>query len=363
MAMEVLRLVAGNPYGGDRYDAYDLKPTSVSPAFLEKIQEEMALWEFRFERTDVYDHDDYGKDESTCWETPMAVSIDLVNPVVWNDRLVAVKRGNALYFIPGEKSVGDTVTKLYGESTSRSERYAIIRCSIAHASATTRPVYYEKMDGNLQHTVIGAAPSLEEIVLPYGVVAIKSCAFGKCKRLVSLSIPASVTQIEEGTLSGCVNLKAITVEEGNPVFESVENCLINKEKKLLIACASGAVIPANYGMTRIGWGVFSEANAQCIAIPEGVTAIDEAAFYSAKLTSVILPKSLEKIGSFAFAYCQGLREVYYGGSEADWQAISISAQNEALKSATRYYYRGEKPVEKGLFWHYDENGLACPWED
>ncbi|MGN1227767.1 MAG: leucine-rich repeat domain-containing protein, partial [Christensenellales bacterium] len=60
-----------------------------------------------------------------------------------------------------------------------------------------------------------------------------------------------------------------------------------------------------------------------ITIPEGVTSIGDSAFYNCSgLTSITIPKSITSIDSYAFAFCN-LYEVYYTGTEEQWNAISI----------------------------------------
>ena len=68
-----------------------------------------------------------------------------------------------------------------------------------------------------------------------------------------------------------------------------------------------------------------------------VTGIGDAAFEGGTLTSITIPKGIVSIGDAAFAYCERLATVYYGGSANDWNRISIGASNVALTSANRIY--------------------------
>ena len=104
--MLALKLIKGDPYGKDNYSAYDFQRIEPSPALAKAIEEELALWEFHIERIEVYDHDEYGKERSVSQGTPIPATADGVIPVVWEAQLVAVKRGEALFFIPGGKGIG-----------------------------------------------------------------------------------------------------------------------------------------------------------------------------------------------------------------------------------------------------------------
>ncbi|MCD8389405.1 MAG: leucine-rich repeat protein [Oscillospiraceae bacterium] len=75
-----------------------------------------------------------------------------------------------------------------------------------------------------------------------------------------------------------------------------------------------------------------------VVIEDGVASIGNCAFYyCSNLTSVTIPDSVTSIGYEAFYECTSLTDVYYGGSEADWNAIEIGEANEYLTSATIHY--------------------------
>ena len=96
-------------------------------------------------------------------------------------------------------------------------------------------------------------------------------------------------------------------------------------------------------------------------ILKGVTAIGNHAFYkNAKLKQILIPATVTKIGKNAFDGCSALTDVYYGGTEEQWNAIDIHAQeNAALTGATIHYnfetYTGLLKV--GGIWYYYKNGV------
>lgn len=82
----------------------------------------------------------------------------------------------------------------------------------------------------------------EKICIPKNIKNISDFAFKDCN-LKSVFIPETVTHIGCGVFCGYNKLEKIEVEKSNPVYESVNNCIIEKESKTLLACCGGSVIP------------------------------------------------------------------------------------------------------------------------
>jgi hypothetical protein len=77
------------------------------------------------------------------------------------------------------------------------------------------------------------------------------------------------------------------------------------------------------------------------------------------LISVIIPDSVESIGTNAFMNCASLDTIYYGGATAtEWSSIPKATGNTQLSSVTVYLYSVLQPQTAGSFWHYDTNGVT-----
>lgn len=74
-----------------------------------------------------------------------------------------------------------------------------------------------------------------------------------------------------------------------------------------------------------------------IVIQNGITHIGNEAFLDLSLASVTIPDSVTSIGAGAFSFSTTLTDVYYKGSETQWQQIEIEDYNKPLLGATIHY--------------------------
>ena len=140
---------------------------------------------------------------------------------------------------------------------------------------------------------------LTSISLPNGLQTIDEVAFLDCNGLTSIDVPSSVTSIGEGAFRECDNLRAINID--NAYYRSIDGVLYNKDVTKLLCCPSG--------------------KSGSVVIPDGVTELGNEVFYYGKVTQITIPKSLVRVGDYAFFQCLSLTDVYYYGTEAQWGLI------------------------------------------
>lgn len=74
-----------------------------------------------------------------------------------------------------------------------------------------------------------------------------------------------------------------------------------------------------------------------LTIPDGVTSINDYVFAGFdSLISVTLPASLESIGEFAFRDCSSLRDIYFMGTQAQWEEL-VAASGLDLGDVTVHF--------------------------
>lgn len=211
-------------------------------------------------------------------------------------------------------------------------------CSVCGVTASEGLAYELSSDG-CGYSVVGIGSCTDkDVVIPSShqnlpVTEIGKDAFSHCG-IISVALPEEVTSIGYEAFRNCSSLTSISIPDG---------------------------------VTSIAYQTFSGCiRLTSISIPDSVTSIGNGAFQGCiNLTSIILPESLVSIGNWAFEDCSALTSVYYKGTKAEWDEISVDSGNEALQSATIYYYSETKPplngdgtAYDGNYWRYAADGVT-----
>ena len=221
----------------------------------------------------------------------------------------------------------------------------------------------------INHWAFDSCVGLTSLAIPNSVTDIADQAFCGCINLSSITIPKSVTFISSCAFDYCSRLATIVVEEGNPVYDSRDNCnaIIETESNTLIAGCLNTVIPSS--VTFIGRDSFCGRGIISVTIPNSVTSIGSSAFrlcenldsviigdgvktieggaftYCCSLFSVSIPDAVNSIGEIAFLGCNELTSVIIG---KDITYIGGSAFCECKRLADFYCHAKELP-ETGIF--------------
>lgn len=232
----------------------------------------------------------------------------------------------------------------------------------------------------------------EAVTVREGTKTIAERAFWYAQNMKKITLPNSLTEIGDGALFGCTNLKEIVLGAENENFVLKYGVLFNKDysKLILYPCTREGieyVVPS--GVTEIGFGAFAHnKHLGKITLPEGITKVSGNAFSGCKmlselvfpdslvelggpnssgvfngcekLRSVTIPAKITVIGNYTFSCCSSLervifkgkvykicdgaffgcsrlKDVYFAGSEADRSKIVYGKSNEPVQKATWYY--------------------------
>lgn len=158
-------------------------------------------------------------------------------------------------------------------------------------------------------------------------------AFENCKKLTSITIPNSVTDISlYNEFRGCTQLTKLNVSNSNSTFASIDGVLTTKDNTIIICYPAGK--PGNY------------------IIPNAVTAINSMAFYGSILTSITIHKNVMTIGSLAFSNCPNLETINYDATDCHVNAYGTGGSVVYLDCPTIKYINIGENVERlrhGIF--------------
>ena len=178
--------------------------------------------------------------------------------------------------------------------------------------------------------------SLKTVTLNDGLSSIGASAFSGCTVLETIDIPASVSSLGSNMFSKCTSLMSINVDESNAKYTSLDGILYNKDKTTLIQCPIGkTAIAIPDTVTKVGdYAFYQCSNLASVELPKGITSIGASALYQCNgLTNVTLPNSVSTIGSSIFSMCRNLENVDLGTAVTKIPSMAFFSCDK-LKSVT-----------------------------
>ena len=166
--------------------------------------------------------------------------------------------------------------------------------------------------------------NLTSITIPRGTTKITASLFAYCKSLTTINIPNSVTTIEVGAFSHCTSLTSITIPNSvesiklgaftcckNITSITLPNSLTSLDDDVFSSCSKLRYVNIPNNVVSIGDRIFFLCtNLTTIDIGKSVTSIGSSAFYGcSSLTLVAIDESITNIGREAFEKCSNLRHV------------------------------------------------------
>lgn len=200
---------------------------------------------------------------------------------------------------------------------------------------------------------------IESKIAGHKISSIKDYAFYGCSTLDSVSISQGIKSIGAYAFDGCYNLKNVSIANG---VTSIGNCAFNN-------CTNLKSVTLPDTLTTIGEQAFAFCeNLESIVLPDNAVNLGDSAFlYCTNLKEITLPSKLEVIpfgcfhcclsllnikipnsvkyiNSQAFATGMSLTDIYYCGTEEEWNAINIEPENYVLDFATIHFHSWDDGV-------------------
>ena len=189
----------------------------------------------------------------------------------------------------------------------------------------------------------GASVGGVKVIFGESVEKIPGNIFSNCESLTSVTIGSNVTSIGDNAFLGCkglveINYNARAAECAEDSFDS----------------GDGLKVTFSDSVERIPDYIFQDCpGLTSVTIGSSATTIGHYAFNRCTgLTSIKIPESMTNIGYMAFSGCTSLADVYYGGTERQWNAITIDDGNDRLLQANRHCAGKESivsPVVKATY--------------
>ena len=221
-------------------------------------------------------------------------------------------------------------------------------------------------------TSIGASAfsvcsSLDEVIIPSGVTNINETAFSACASLKSIVIPKGVTSIGDRAFLSCTSLADITIPESvitigidafgdTAYYSNTDNWQdgVLYIDKALIGIESYTFNKINEYNIKDGTNVIADyafyngRTLEKLTIPSTVKSIGYKAFGGCRaLNNIAIPESVIYIGSWTFASCDSLTDVFYEGSQFQWDRAVGDEYKTGLRRTINIHYAKENTYVLG----------------
>ncbi|MDE7339108.1 MAG: leucine-rich repeat domain-containing protein [Lachnospiraceae bacterium] len=177
-----------------------------------------------------------------------------------------------------------------------------------------------------------ACQSLRSATVSEGVETIGQNAFRSCAGLTSIALPASIGEVGAGAFFQCQEMTSATFAPGSRQVKLGDN--------LFTECYNLKNVALPKSINCIGEGMFQDClMLGRVEIPQGAESIGASAFAScSRMTAVIIPDSVTTIGIAAFSDCSSLTDIYFTGTEAQWNSISKIGDTATTVSTITIHY-------------------------
>ena len=183
--------------------------------------------------------------------------------------------------------------------------------------------------------------------VPSGTTEIKPYAFDKASLIDSLELPASISTLADGSLSGLSNLASITVNVGNTTFSTTDGVLFRGSTLFKYPKAkTGTTYSVPAGTTEIGESAFTSTQTlTTITLPDSITVIGSSAFENtSNLENINLPSGLVSLGTYSLIYTK-ITSIVVPHTVTTWGYQPFGYNRNPSGTSFNFYFEGDAPPE------------------
>ena len=196
----------------------------------------------------------------------------------------------------------------------------------------------------IENGAFAKCTALTSVTLPEQMLYLGNQIFTECTSLKEITLPATgITEFSWGMFIGA-GVEKVTLREGVEVLPA--NFFLGSSLKEI-------TLPA--GVKKIMQGSLGGCkNLTAVTLNEDLTTIDVGAFISSSaLAEIVIPASVESLTEYAFVGCDGLMKVKFAGN-----ATAFKNTDESLSAV----YGGFEP-KYTVYYHEGAQGFTTPeWE-
>ena len=214
----------------------------------------------------------------------------------------------------------------------------------------------------------------DRILLPNSLKTIGFRAFA-CSNIESIDIPDSVTEMDIGICTDCIQLKTASVGDSVTVLdgtfdwcENLKKCKIGKNVKVINGAFRGneslksVTLPKN--LESLEWNAFGGCVLlETINLPSKLTKIEDGCFWETKITKVTIPESVDLIERYAFnpdtkIICPHMTKMDDGSYRSNSSLITFWPKVTYDQSGAREMLKMINDFRTGSdAWYYNSEGM------
>lgn len=210
---------------------------------------------------------------------------------------------------------------------------------LAEANILTGGSYYiDTLYATTESNTIGQymfhnSKTLVLVNIPNTTEKIAPSAFANCEALEEIDLGQSLTEIQEGAFYHCAALEKV---------HAPKNTLQTIGIHAFEGCKSLESISFEEGLRNIGESAFADCHSlSVVKLPSTLEVIGDSAFAKTALDTIVIPRSVRKIGSLVFDGCSSLTSIYVEASHLP-EVKENAFQGVNKKRCTLYVPKGMK---------------------